>query len=188
MYQMNKQEMRQRLLQKRRAVPSELLAVYSGQIEENVMAFIKEKKPETVMLYAAFNREAETQGIMKRLLERGICVGLPKCGSNGQMETYRIRSLSALCPGRFGILEPPEKELIRPEKLDMVFVPGCGFGRDGSRLGYGGGYYDRYLPKADRAVKIGLGYGFTVADSLPRENFDILMDVLITEQGVLDIM
>ncbi len=183
---MNKQELRQVFLQKRKAAAPELRHRWSQQIEAYVMEYIEKQKVRCVMVYAAFRDEVETEGIIRKLLAGGICVALPKCYEKGKMSAYQIQNFDELVPGRFGILEPPEEHLIEPAAFDLVLVPGCGFGRDGSRLGYGGGFYDRYLPGCKGARVIGLGYELSIADAFPIEAFDVLMDAVITENGVMN--
>lgn len=183
---MNKQELRKKLLQKRKEADPALRHKWSQLIEGYVLGFVEQHSVRCVMLYAAFRDEVETEGIIRQLLNRGICVALPKCYEQGQMSAYQIQEFSELAPGKFGILEPPETFLVEPVEFDLVLVPGCGFGRDGSRLGYGGGFYDRYLPRCIGAKFVGLGYELSVADSFPVECFDVFMDAVITENGVVN--
>lgn len=183
---MNKEELRGDFLQRRKETDKALLTEWSDSITENVLDFVAKQPIKTVMAYAAFRGEVETKGIIERLLKKGITVGLPKCFTKGQMSAFKIENYESLVPGKFGILEPVEQHLLLPEEFDLVLVPGCAFGRDMSRLGYGGGYYDRYLPRCTRAKAVGLGYAFSITDSLPRGEFDVLMDAVITEKGVMN--
>ncbi len=183
---MNKQKLRQKFLQKRKRMDPVLLQRWSQQIENYVIDFIENQHMKTIMVYASMRDEVATHGLIQRLLSKKLVVGLPKCYTGGHMEAYSITDFKELTEGRFGILEPPAKQLLKPETIELVLVPGCAFGRDMSRLGYGGGYYDRYLPRCKQAMRVGLGYQFSVTEAVPIEKFDVLMDVLITENGVIN--
>lgn len=89
----------------------------------------------------------------------------------------------ALVPGAFGILEPQDGREVRPEKIDVFLVPGLAFTPDGRRLGYGGGYYDRVLGDARRAV--GLAFDRQIVDDLPTEAHDVRVHAVVTDERVL---
>ena len=72
----------------------------------------------------------------------------------------------------------------RPQQLDLVLVPGVAFGRDGSRLGMGAGYYDRFLPQAENALLMGIAYDAFIQPNLPRDEFDVLVQLLASESGI----
>lgn len=183
---MNKQEARQFFLAKRRQADPALLELWSDQIAKHILDYAVKNSPSVVLAYAAFRREPKTDGIIRRLLQQGVCVGLPKCHEGGQMEAYVVTDFNNLVTGRFGILEPLSEQRLQPEEIDLVLVPGCGFGRDMSRIGYGGGYYDRYLPRCHRAALAGVSYACCVTDSVPSAACDVKMDFLITEHGVMN--
>jgi 5-formyltetrahydrofolate cyclo-ligase len=87
--------------------------------------------------------------------------------------------------GRFGILEPDGPPFVGP--IDLIIVPGLAFGRDGSRLGYGGGYYDRFLarPEQENALRCGAGYPFQLVDCLPTEPHDVPLTHVATPSDVV---
>ena len=76
------------------------------------------------------------------------------------------------------------KKLLQPQQLDLVLVPGVAFGRDGSRLGMGAGYYDRFLPQAENALLMGIAYDAFIQPNLPRDEFDVLVQLLASESGI----
>ncbi|WDC85889.1 5-formyltetrahydrofolate cyclo-ligase [Caloramator sp. mosi_1] len=89
-----------------------------------------------------------------------------------------------LCVGEYGILEPKDFNKIDKNDIDLIFVPGVAFDKNGYRLGYGAGYYDRFL--ADfKGVKVGLCYDFQLVDSVYKNEHDVKMDYLICEEGIL---
>ncbi|MBE7047803.1 MAG: 5-formyltetrahydrofolate cyclo-ligase [Ruminococcaceae bacterium] len=183
---MNKAETRQLFLKQRLETDAVLLAQWSQKIASHTLAYIEQQGISVVMAYAAFRKEPETAALIEKLLQRGITVGLPKCEKKGVMVTYTVQDMGELTSGRFGILEPQPTCVLNPQSIEMVLVPGCAFGRDMSRVGYGGGYYDRYLSACSCAAFVGLCYEFCLTDHLPTESFDIKMDMVITENGVMN--
>ena len=136
---------------------------------------------QTVMVFCGVGREPDTDGLIRTLLARGQRVALPVCLPGRKLEARVISDLSQLVPGKFGIPEPDYScPRAAAHEIGAVLVPGLMADREGYRLGYGGGYYDRWLA----------GYeGFTamvcpkerLADALPREEFDRPVDLVITD-------
>ena len=181
-----KESLRRQFLAKRQALPPEMRRALSRRMAENVLAFVTEKNIDTVMLYAAFRDEPETELLARRLLGLGKSVALPKCRKGGRMDAFYISAWEALVPGAFGILEPPTEKMLSREEKMLIIVPGCAFGEDGTRLGYGGGFYDRFLPECSHAIKAGYCFSDCLTEGLPQEAFDVRMDSIITEKGVVN--
>ena len=100
------------------------------------------------------------------------------------MNACTVRSLSELQPAMLGIPAPPDSApVLSPEELDLILVPALVYDRDGYRIGYGGGYYDRFLSSA-RAFTIGLGRERLMMDRLPKEAHDIAVECVVTEDKV----
>lgn len=118
---------------------------------------------------------------------------LPKVRKqDGSMSVYRFQSWDELIPGAFGILEPNPDQAEPAADIvpQAVFVPGAGFDRYGGRMGYGGGYYDRYRAAFAAQHKviplwIGLGFSSQLISNIPMEPHDTVLDGLITEQGLI---
>lgn len=136
---------------------------------------------DTVMVFCGVGREPDTAPLIRTLLERGQRVALPACLPGRRLEARVITDECQLVHGKFGIPEPdPSCPVAAPNEIGAVLVPGLMADRDGYRLGYGGGYYDRWLS----------GYqGFTamvcppdrLADRLPREEFDRPVGLVLTD-------
>ena len=143
------------------------------------------------MAYASFRSELDTSLLLEWGWRRGAAVLLPACRpADRSMALYRVRGASELVSGAYGLPEPDPACAERWERTDAigaVFVPGLAFAPDGGRLGYGGGYYDRFAARAGvrRARWMGLCFGAQVTGKLPIEAHDARMDGYITEHGVV---
>lgn len=155
----------------------------SKKICERLLLLPQYKESKTLMCYVSFRSEAETRGIIKAALIAGKSVCVPVV-ENGQMYACYISDLDELTPGAYGILEPKEKRKAVPEDIDLCLVPGAAFDRCGGRIGYGGGYYDRFL-QATTAARIALCFDGQVYDVIPSEAHDMKMDLLVTEKEVI---
>lgn len=144
---------------------------------------------DTVFCYLSMPQEVDTRAFVQRAWADGKKVAAPRSRSGGQMDFYRFDRFSDLCQGPFGILEPkaqPENLAMPQGKRSLLLIPGLAFGKDGSRLGFGGGYYDRYIEK-HKGIKIGLVYQECFYDTVPAERHDQTMDFVVTENGIYSI-
>ena len=136
-----------------------------------------------VYTYISYRREADTRRLVRELWKRGIPVAAPRA-KDGRMEFYRIRSESDLTAGYRGIPEPVCGCEKASKERALVIVPGAVFDLQGYRIGYGGGYYDRFLPLACNAVKIALCRAALLEPVLPRECHDVRADFVLTEDAL----
>ena len=131
-----------------------------------------------VAVYLASPDEIDLSDFIREMLNRGVAVVSPRW--NGEAyELARLKGLSEgdLRRGPMNILEPAEAEIVKPSEVAAWIVPGLAFTRDGRRLGYGGGWYDRLLASARKdAIKIGVAHKFQILDDLPHEPHDILLN------------
>jgi 5-formyltetrahydrofolate cyclo-ligase len=182
----------------RDAVPSEMRALWSERscrnVEKEVLAPLRSRlgRPLTVCVYGAFRSEADPLPLVRRCWQLGDTVAAPRM-SDGNMELRIVRSPGDWRTGRWGVPEPDVSSAALPEAHppDVVLVPGLAFHPDGSRLGYGGGYYDRFYAAErerghDRIQWIGLAWSIQLAeDPLPREPHDLTLDALVTDETVI---
>ena len=120
------------------------------------------------------------------MMRDGKNIAVPLCVQKGVMEARRIVGMGGLVTGRYGILEPRlECPLVLPEELDLVIVPCCTGNAKGQRLGYGGGYYDRFLPQT-RCPTMLLCRHQLEREDIPVEPHDVQMDYFVTERGIVD--
>ncbi len=184
-----KKALRQEMLLIRNQMDPEAWREKSGRIREAFWNCSMVQAAERILCYAGYGREADTLGILRDCLEREMEVYCPLV-SGREMEFYRIFSVEELQSGFHGILEPPEREGVRhvPEKEGMVsrtslmVMPGVVFDRRHHRIGYGGGYYDRYLHRVPMPV-LALAFGFQIREAVPYEEHDICPHIILTEDG-----
>lgn len=139
----------------------------------------------TIFLYVSTEEEIDTKAILNDALVCGKTVCVPLCGTRGEMSARQICTWDELAPGAFGILEPARTaRVVQPEQIDLAIVPALSCDRVGNRIGYGGGYYDRYLPRT-RAVCAALCAEERLTDCLPHETHDFCCHLIITERRVL---
>lgn len=141
---------------------------------------------DTILFYAALKDEADIDLSVKAALSCGKKVALPVCiDNNGKMQYYYIRSFDDLKIASFGVREPDIKACKPVKSFDnaICIVPAIAFDKAGHRIGYGKGYYDRFLCNFN-GVSIGVAYDECVTDSLPYDKYDIPVDYLVTQSGV----
>ncbi len=175
----SKDEVRRLSLRKRRSMSERERKDNSLLICENLIMMPQIEQANTVMLYAPMQDEADVWLAIDGLLERGKCVVLPYV-RNGQMQVAEYCADDILTSDRHGILEPDPQYTQPAEQIDVAIVPGVAFCEDGTRLGMGGGMYDRFLETLD-CLKIGACFELQLAPQLPREPHDVPMDAIITE-------
>ncbi len=145
-------------------------------------AFYRESK--NIFIYVSFGSEVETHRIIEQAIKDNKTVYVPKVINRVEgMAAVKITALSELKASSFGILEPETiSEEAKPWQLDLILIPGLAFDKRGGRLGYGAGYYDRFLNDAKPETnKIGIAYSCQVIDEVPMEEKDIFVDSIITE-------
>ena len=143
------------------------------------------REASTIFAYAGTQREIQTMPLLEQILTDGKVLALPLCTpAPGIMEARQIRRLEDLAAGKYGILAPKEDcPLIPPAALTLALVPCCSGNRRGQRLGYGGGYYDRFLPQTC-CPKLLLCREQLTRDPIPTDPHDLTMDYLVTENGI----
>ncbi len=183
-----KRVLRKRLLRKRKTHVPKAAQTKNALILKRVLQLPEFRKAKTVMLYAPIYGEVDTKGIFYAALKQRKRVGLPKVKGE-QLEARAVKSWEELGKGVLGVLEPlKHSHALEPSEIGLVFVPGIAFDEEGYRLGYGKGFYDRFLGQVSKeAKKIGLAYEFQVVKRLPREPHDEKVNILITEKRVLRI-
>jgi len=184
-----KRELRRQVLAKRALLTDEERSLKSQQILSKVLELPEYREARSVMTFLNFRDEVETTGLARKILEDGKQLVVPRCGPDRELIPAQITDLEKdLEPGMWGIREPKKDSLARvnPEIIDLVIVPGVAFDLSGGRLGYGGGYYDRFLPRLRKDVKrLGLAFSCQLVEKVPRGEHDLPLDILVTEDEVI---
>lgn len=137
-------------------------------------------KADCIALFAAMNDEVPTAAALDRWPQLGKRVVVPRV--EGDIMRFYDYSPEQMRTGAFGILEPEGDNECMPEEIDLIIVPARAFTRAGERLGRGGGFYDKYMSKAEfRASKVGIAFECQIFDSLPCDLHDIRVDHVVTE-------
>lgn len=160
----------------------------SAEICRRLLAISEVREAKTILIYLSFRSEPDTHALLQKLLETEKRVAVPLC--NPKTHTLCgvvIESFTDLKPGHYGILEPNREKLstggftiLSKDEVDLVLVPGLAFDREGFRLGYGGGYYDRYL-RDFSGSSIGVAFSECITETLPRTIYDIPVNRVVTE-------
>lgn len=184
---LEKWEARKEGLAARRFLPRESINEFSKRITDEVLKLPEITAAKEVFCYAAMIDEVQTADLMQALLDAGknICIPMIRC--RGSMEAVRVTAFDDLETGKYGILtvKPDREVLVQPVEIDCAIVPGSAFGRDFSRVGMGGGFYDRYLLQAKNAKRIGVCFSCQLKDTVPVERHDLFMDVIVTESELI---
>lgn len=183
-----KATLREELTARRKALTPELIDNRGLKIQSRFLASSYYHAARTVALYAPIRGECPTRDILTAALADGKVVCYPLSHVHGRILSFRaITSESELEPGRLGVREPQNaSELVAVDHIDLFVVPGLGFGRDGKRLGRGGGYYDATLRAAsDRSRRVGLSFQEQLVEDLPTTGDDVEMDLVVTESESL---
>lgn len=160
-------------------------AQYKSSIIHQTLIYLPEIQPaQTVACYNPYQNEVDLNGFMQHCQSNNKQVVLPKvCGE--ELCFYQVTRLSEQQkPGAYGIVEPDETKCspVSPDEIDVYIVPGIAFDLFGCRVGYGGGYYDRYLhQKRQDAVTIGVGYDMQLVKAIQNEPHDLPVDLVVTD-------
>lgn len=181
---MSKQIIRQRLLSQRQQLEYPRCVRFSNAVQDFVLASAVYAGSRLLALYAPVHNEVLTDRLLKAALESGKRVCFPRL-ENGQIVFVEVAGGDELQTGQLGVAEPQGQTVIAPEVIDLVIVPGVGFDRQGRRIGYGLGCYDRALAECNHAAFVGLAFSFQVVERLPEEEHDIRLDYLATEDEMV---
>jgi 5-formyltetrahydrofolate cyclo-ligase len=179
-----KLEMREKYLAVRDAIPQEQKDIYDKKIFDRLISSITYRHSTDILLYASINGEVNIWPIFEAALKDGKKVAFPCCNDDNTMTFRYVTDRSQMSERTFGILEPdPSCEACCTSNFSLLIVPGLVFDKNGYRIGYGKGFYDRYLSSFD-GVSIGLVYSRLLLAEVPKGRFDRHVDVIISEKGV----
>jgi 5-formyltetrahydrofolate cyclo-ligase len=188
-----RESIREETLKRRENLPLAERAARSKRIMTHVIDWIQrsEKNAEgssfdAVMVYLSMKSEVETDELIKSLFNQGRQIVAPVVGTkSGQLVPRRVRDLEKdLVEHPYGMLEPNENcPIFPPDQLQLILVPGIAFDLNGYRLGYGKGFYDRFLPTCPNAVTIGIAFQIQLVQDTYPQPWDIPVQHIFTEEG-----
>lgn len=158
----------------------------SRQIEERLFSLPEVKAARAIMFFASFRSEVETVPMIRRALDDGKRVILPKVREK-ELELFEIKNFDKdVSPGAWGILEPCETTPAKLNELDIIIVPGAAFDERGNRLGYGAGFYDKLLFEFKKPT-VALAFELQIVPAAPAAAHDVPIKKIVTEQRVIEV-
>lgn len=179
-----KKEIRKEILKRRAALEESVVAETSESICNIIQALELYKDAEDLCLYMPIRNEVDLAVLRKAAWEEGKRVWLPKVNGD-RMEFHFFGEDSGLAEGAYGILEPETEEILDPGEATLVVMPGAVFSKAHDRIGYGGGYYDRYLSEHPQCRTLAVCHDLQIVEELPAEEHDIRPDAIVSEERVL---
>ena len=184
---MDKGELRKEIKLKRENIDKKTKLKFDEKIRKTLLEKDVYINSKVVFIYVNMDSEVDPLEIIKELLVSNKTLAVPKVIpvtlKERQMKALKIESLLQLNEsGAFGILEPSSFCEDVSEEVDLIIIPGLAFDLKGNRLGYGGGFYDRFLSKYPNSKRVALCYDFQIYDEIPHEFFDEKMDLIISEK------
>ncbi len=174
-----KDDLRKKLKAMRRSLSAEEMAASAEKINKRLKDVLSGKR--CVMVYLSAFKEVCVDGTIRTLLNNGTITAAPVTNeADFSITPFRLTDLSSVTHGAYGIREPLKNQQVDKKAVEVVIVPGIGFDRNGGRIGFGKGYYDRFLSDFD-GLKIGVCYDFQLVGKIETDENDIPMDMIITE-------
>ena len=186
---MNKKTLRKEILGKRSELSREEIIKYSNIISNEIYKMDLYKNAKRIMCFVSNGTEIETHPLIEQAIKDGKSIVVPiTISETRELLVSDVYSLSELEVGDYDI-EVPKKEFTRivdPNTIDLILVPGVAFAKDGYRVGYGGGYYDRFLSKLlNPTPTIAIGFDLQIVDKVPTDKYDLPVDMIVTEKRII---
>ena len=178
-----KAELRKQVLQEMKAIPREQKQAMDQVLTEHFLHHPFYQEAKVIATYLSFPHEFQTQELIEQALKDGKKVLIPKTYPKGRMD-FVVYDPQQLVKTSFGLLEPQgDLEVVDASQIDLIHVPGLAFTREGYRIGYGGGYYDRYL-KHFTGHTLSTIYPCQIRDFIPEDHDIPVQEVLIDERNL----
>jgi len=181
-----KRDIRRRVLFARDALDPATRAAMAHEMADRFLALPEVGEARTVMAFSSFGSELSMDPVIEALCAHDVAVGLPRI-VDAALEVRSYRPGDPTTDTSFGAREPADGALIDPGQIDVIVTPAVAFDRTGRRVGYGGGFYDRFLPRTrPDAVRIGVGASVQLLDEdLPAGAFDLRVHLIVTPDAVV---
>jgi 5-formyltetrahydrofolate cyclo-ligase len=183
----DKRALRVRMRATRDAIPPKDRAAMSEDIMGRLLDLPETKAADQVFVFRSFGSEVGTHALIERLVAGGRRVSLPVL-VGGELEAVAYLPGQALIPSDYGAAEPQDRSIVAPSRVDLIVLPGLAFDRQGYRLGYGGGYYDRFLRRlAPTAGRVAVAFHQQVMGRVPHGAGDEPVETIVTDRAVIRI-
>jgi 5-formyltetrahydrofolate cyclo-ligase len=191
-----KRRLRKDFIRKRDSIHPEQKRIKEAAIEKTLFSINEFREAGSILLYVSFRSEVNTMNYLEDVLSLGKTLILPRVDARHRsLRLFDVKNIAELSPGYMGILEPRIKNSreVSLGSVDLVIIPGTGFDITGSRIGYGGGYYDRLLSyeskqlaKVDKHIMtVALAFEEQIGDKIPTEPHDIKVDMIVTDKRTI---
>ena len=167
----SKMDIRTRMVERRGKMNKSTKAAYDAEICRLIWEMVEQHEFQTIHTYLPIRSEIDVMPLIRELLHHSMSVFTSRTLDNGQLEHLHLNSLDELAIGKFGVPYPANTPAYHGS-FDLIIVPGLAFDQDNYRLGYGGGYYDRFLVEHPLSYKLGVSYAFQIMEQLPLEAHD----------------
>jgi 5-formyltetrahydrofolate cyclo-ligase len=189
---MNKKAMRKKIIELRDQYTSEEIKEKSKLIAANLFCIPEYQLAKSVMFFITFGSEVDTREMVEETIQRNKAVLVPKAlpETRELIPSLLLDYDKDLEPGAYNIPEPRKSSLrpYKPDTIDLLLVPGVAFDQSGNRLGYGGGYYDRFFELLKpKTPLVALVFDMQICESIPVEKWDHPVDVIVTEKRIIRI-
>ena len=180
-----KKEIRKKVLADRDSMLPSQRSAKSRKIEERLFSLPEFKSARAIMFFVSFRSEVETVPMIRRVLDDGKRVILPKVKGT-ELELFEINNFDKdVSPGAWGILEPCEIAPAKLDDLDIIIVPGAAFDARGNRLGYGAGFYDKLLSAFTKPT-VALAFEVQIVPKVPADSHDVPVKKIVTEKRTIE--
>ena len=175
---MDKKELRRQIREQKRAMTEEQIVTASQRLGELFCNCEYYKNAKTIYGYLPYNQEVRTVPMLEQAIKDGKRVAVPKCYGE-EMRFIYMDDLNKVEKGYANIPEPIDDEPVADDKTALVLMPGMAFTKEGHRMGYGGGFYDKFLASEPDHPTVALCYDFQMLDAIPTEDYDIPVDCVL---------
>jgi 5-formyltetrahydrofolate cyclo-ligase len=175
---MNKKELRSMIRAQKRAMTEEMICRKSEDLTRQFLETEQYRSARSIYGYLPYNQEVRTVPMLEQAMRDGKRVAVPKCYGD-EMRFIYMDDLIKVEKGYANIPEPIADEPVAQDPTALVLMPGMAFTKDGKRMGYGGGFYDKFLASEPDHPTVALCYDFQMVEDLPTEDYDIPVDCVL---------
>lgn len=180
-----KKRIREEFLKKRRKQPYKDIVEKSNKIFSKILETKEYKKAKNILVYLSLKDEVSTEKLIVEMILKKKNVYAPKINiKKDLMDAIKITEKTSFFENKIGIYEPVDGEKAKKSDIDLIIIPAIAFDYWGHRIGFGNGCYDRFLTNMT-AFKLGVGFDFQIIESIPAEEHDIKVDMIITEKRII---